>query len=242
MSAIARRVSLLLAWSLCFIFAIAAFPICILSSATGIPYQAADDRGLHVEGVGYSIVVHDVAVFGMTKPRGPGSLAAAHSRPGWASDDFRKRYRVETNRATGELSSETDWQEIAVGWPLRFLTHSQSRSGSECVDGILLGRDPMKYKVSVPVEYKTGAIHVMELPMQALRAIPLRVLWWRFAANVGAAMIAVGAIRWLVGSIVRRRRHSAGRCVRCGYDLSGISEGKGCPECGSKSSLVPRTT
>lgn len=59
---------------------------------------------------------------------------------------------------------------------------------------------------------------------------PLRPIWPGFAVNT----LAFGSVVFLAwsapGAIRRRMRGRRGSCVRCGYDLGGISGP--CPECG----------
>ena len=66
-------------------------------------------------------------------------------------------------------------------------------------------------------------------------AIPLRPIWTGFAINT----IFYAVIMWVLWSspfaarrMIRRKR---GRCLNCGYDLRGTSEGEVCPECGEES-------
>lgn len=64
-------------------------------------------------------------------------------------------------------------------------------------------------------------------------ALPLLPLWPGFAINtIFYALLLFLAWRTpgLIRRAVRRRR---GRCVRCGYDRSGLDAGEACPECGT---------
>ena len=69
----------------------------------------------------------------------------------------------------------------------------------------------------------------------ALRALPpdnrhvIFPLVWLLAAAAGPTAGMFGIDGW---AAIRKRRRS-GRCVKCGYDLSGLAEGVVCPECGA---------
>jgi hypothetical protein len=62
--------------------------------------------------------------------------------------------------------------------------------------------------------------------------LPVGPLWPGFALNT----IFYAAIAWglwqIPGAIRRRSRRRAGRCVRCGYDRTGLAPEAPCPECG----------
>lgn len=62
---------------------------------------------------------------------------------------------------------------------------------------------------------------------------PIRPVWWGLLGNAAiyaaACWTAVGGVRWSW----RRLRYKRGACVACGYDLAGLPEGAGCPECGA---------
>ena len=73
----------------------------------------------------------------------------------------------------------------------------------------------------------------------AARLPTVRIRWSRLAVDlllIGAnAMLIATAVcvaRRGVGASRRRRWGAQGRCVRCGYDLSGGAHGTECPECG----------
>ncbi len=67
-----------------------------------------------------------------------------------------------------------------------------------------------------------------------IRRLPIRPVWPGFALNtIFYALIAWGL--WQVPlAIRRRRRRRKGFCVRCGYDLKGLTAGVPCPECGTQ--------
>ncbi len=66
-----------------------------------------------------------------------------------------------------------------------------------------------------------------------LYKLPWRPLWFGFMIDT----IFFGTIVWalLQASIALRRwrRRGKGACVRCGYDLKGLTAGAACPECGA---------
>src|SRR4051812_37899371 len=50
--------------------------------------------------------------------------------------------------------------------------------------------------------------------------------------GLAVAVAVPGAILWYRH---RRHRFGPGRCPKCGYELAGLAEGAGCPECGIRS-------
>ena len=63
-----------------------------------------------------------------------------------------------------------------------------------------------------------------------LRRFPLLPIVGGLAANSTLLGLPLGLLFIGAWRMIRNRRHSAGRCVRCGYSLHGIVGG--CPECG----------
>ncbi len=65
----------------------------------------------------------------------------------------------------------------------------------------------------------------------SMGCIPLRPIFPGFAINT----VVYAVILWMLWSspfkVRRMIRNKRGRCIKCGYDLRGTSEG-GCPECG----------
>lgn len=71
--------------------------------------------------------------------------------------------------------------------------------------------------------------------------LPIMPIWPGFAINT-LIFALVPALLWLpLGPLKRARRRRRGRCVSCGYDLSGIT-GKSCPECGNTRGDSPEET
>lgn len=69
--------------------------------------------------------------------------------------------------------------------------------------------------------------------------LPTLPVWPGFAVNTAI----YGVLIWLVGfgpfALRRTLRRRRGRCVRCGYDVAGLTK---CPECGACASLSKRRT
>jgi hypothetical protein len=68
----------------------------------------------------------------------------------------------------------------------------------------------------------------------ACRALPVRPIW----PGVAADTAVYAGVWWLLllapGQLRRRLRRRRGRCTRCGYDLTGLTPGAPCPECGGE--------
>lgn len=61
--------------------------------------------------------------------------------------------------------------------------------------------------------------------------LPTRPLWGGLLLNTAIYAVVVMALRTLATTIMRRWRHSRGRCRTCGYPVVGGGTGM-CPECG----------
>lgn len=56
-----------------------------------------------------------------------------------------------------------------------------------------------------------------------------------------AAIFAILPAIWFAGFIIRRLRLRQGRCLACGYDLTGNTSGI-CPECGTKTQPLSKVS
>jgi hypothetical protein len=67
----------------------------------------------------------------------------------------------------------------------------------------------------------------------AVAGFSAQPLWRGLALNTLLYAGLVWAVWFGPGVVRRRRRRRRGLCVRCGYDLKGLSDGA-CPECGAE--------
>jgi hypothetical protein len=69
---------------------------------------------------------------------------------------------------------------------------------------------------------------------EELRRMAMKDLWWTFGTRLWVPFVLSAIYPTLVligGPLRRRRRRGTGRCIKCGYNLTGLSEPR-CPECG----------
>jgi len=57
--------------------------------------------------------------------------------------------------------------------------------------------------------------------------------FWALSACWAVGFLVLGPAIWLLPLSRRRRRWYLGRCVACGYDMSGCRDADRCPECGA---------
>jgi hypothetical protein len=106
------------------------------------------------------------------------------------------------------------------GWPVRSLALWKARTY------------PIHARTKILSEETGGKI---PLTIFGARApdLPALVLWPGFALNT----LIYAALAWSVWRLpfaVRRyRRRRRGRCVKCGYDRTGLAPAAPCPECGT---------
>ena len=138
--------------------------------------------------------------------------------------------------ATGRRFPAEFLRHTSAGWPLLSLDGEEWIESYEprwewMKDGSGWNTEPYETKwvryVEIPVD--TMGAGIMPLP----RSIPFRPVWPGFAINT----VFYASILWLLtlGPVTARRmiRRKRGRCIQCGYDLRGHSEGDACPECGA---------
>ncbi|MEM7629741.1 MAG: hypothetical protein AAF356_10015 [Planctomycetota bacterium] len=132
-----------------------------------------------------------------------------------------------------EIGRRDQLKIMTTGWPFRScrMTWVERQDGTlDPFRGVLV--DP----AAVPRSWRSGAS--MYYPgNETLGAIPAYPMLTGTLGNTvvfgGVGLLAA----WLTGLIRRRRRHSRGLCVSCGYDLGGSSTDASslCPECGHAS-------
>jgi hypothetical protein len=64
------------------------------------------------------------------------------------------------------------------------------------------------------------------------RCLPVGIILWGFLGNVLLYSAGIAAVWWCCVYMRQRSRLKRGRCLCCGYDMTGLSPGVACPECG----------
>jgi len=133
---------------------------------------------------------------------------------------------VSESRQPGKVPGRDNiWsqQVIGAGWPLSPLEMEFQGVGS--VGGT--------FKMTWLGEWKPEVLLSLR-PLSPDRArLPLRPNWAGLVVDVLAWGLMWYATAFLWSDVRHWRRLRHGRCVRCGYDLSGLNPGLACPECGS---------
>lgn len=121
------------------------------------------------------------------------------------------------------------FEEQAYGWPARSLSYRK-----ESFEERLVRVPGATGKVEAEFEMTfDGAFYAEVIPPRLFyhsNQWPTDIIWRGMILNV-LFFAAVFSCPWWMGSLVRWRRARAGRCVRCGYSIAGLSSEK-CPECG----------
>jgi hypothetical protein len=109
-------------------------------------------------------------------------------------------------------------EERAEGWPFR------------CVRG---ERHTLRVRApDAPFGWRalTTRLGYVELPNDIW--IPWRPIWGGLVLDLLVLAAPIALLQWAVGRRVASHRQRRGRCVECGYDLSGVPGS--CPECGAE--------
>ena len=128
---------------------------------------------------------------------------------------------VRSAHAQSRMSEMLGYQQCSTGWPLRTVR------GAEL---FVNGDERYEWAIRIPVEHHPKE-YIGYWGHGMGRVLPLRPIWPGFLINT----LFYALVLWLLWStpfaarrLIRKRR---GRCVKCGYDLTG-TEHEVCPECG----------
>jgi len=132
--------------------------------------------------------------------------------PGWEQVPIRTRADVPwwSSSIAGSQDYVSRYQ-FAAGWPFaacRSYGHWYFQEGNQI-------------SLAVKLRRTNGTI-----------VLPYGPIWPGLLANTAIYGSAWWALLFGPGMFIRWRRRRAGRCVKCGYDLRGLSPGSECPECG----------
>lgn len=156
----------------------------------------------------------------------PPSKFRVHERGKPLSEWFRTMRRGEFVDGPGALVNagpdEVMWKHVQSGWPCAACYGWEAKwfsledfrlsdDGAGIIEMTMVRVDPRRSRT----------LDVPYLPIWRgviLNSVFFGACWWGLFASIGGARRAL-----------RRRR---GRCVRCGYDRTGLPQGAVCPECG----------
>jgi hypothetical protein len=160
---------------------------------------------------------------------------------GWCLLDHHKDFLPPEGRKPAEITSA--WAKPVV--PLR-LSELATRGGIMRLLAEACGwRRPALWREyqespNAPRPRPVGALQIDGVwqrdPVLKYRrplTLPCRPIWSGLLANTALYAGAWGVILVLPGSLRRVLRRCRGRCIRCDYDLRGLTPGKQCPECGA---------
>lgn len=126
---------------------------------------------------------------------------------------------------------------IRAGWPMRSLFFtSASETESTMLDGNL--KQTSRWSLEQDDGILSPVLRGIETPSWILdrrqgkvfERIPIAPIATGFAVNTILYSLML-ACPWLLWACIRRNRYArGGRCVRCGYDITGVDV---CPECGT---------
>ncbi|GAB5495759.1 MAG: hypothetical protein Phyf2KO_08390 [Phycisphaerales bacterium] len=137
------------------------------------------------------------------------------------------------------------------GFPMRSMCTKRFSVGELFInrefDSIESHREHMRERDQAPSSYSEpdiGALAGWYLGVSSTQSffirnevrLPLRVIPLGFAVNWVFWTAVVLLIGWAPGALRRRNRVSKGLCIRCKYELAGLTT---CPECGTQSTPKP---
>lgn len=177
-------------------------------------------------------------------PATPASVDAVKSLlPPWGS--LARFSRVMENEAASSEIHAIDGR----GWPLAALWCERDWTSGSAIAGalgsvhtpgpggsaqpVLPAASNLPPSFSIPPAAIPASVLGSPAPLRP--ALPLRIIWRGFLADVAFYALILALLRWLLlrpwrlAVELSRMRH--GRCIACGYDL-GYDFRAGCPECG----------
>ncbi len=132
---------------------------------------------------------------------------------------------------SGRQETKSFVQEVRSGWPLRSLSVT-ARMEEDWDDDVITefagennGWDTREIQKLIGTNFDSALI-----ASTRPRVLPKQAIWPGFVASAAFWSCAIGALVLAPSAIRRVLRRHRGLCVKCAYDVRGVST---CPECGS---------